>query len=85
MEHTAHHAFTGIPLYQLSKAQSALEASFLGRVKIVPWTVSGFLDAVVRCKLYDYQRHCWTDFEGNETSDRTVDSPVLEHPASIFI
>jgi omega-6 fatty acid desaturase (delta-12 desaturase) len=78
MEHTAHHAFTGIPLYQLPKAQSALEASFQGRVKVVPWTMSGFLDAVGRCKLYDYQRHYWTDFEGNETSNRTVNLPVLD-------
>jgi hypothetical protein len=21
------------------------------------------------CKLYDFERHCWTDFEGNATSE----------------
>jgi hypothetical protein len=21
------------------------------------------------CKLYDFERHCWTDFEGNPTSE----------------
>jgi hypothetical protein len=21
------------------------------------------------CKLYDFERHCWTDFKGNPTSE----------------
>lgn len=72
MEHTAHHALTSVPLYNLIKAQSAIEMGFTGRVKVIPWTVEEFINTVKRCKLYDYERHVWLDFAGNTTSEPTV-------------
>lgn len=80
MEHTAHHAFTGVPFYNLIKAQAAIEFAYGGQVKVVPWTVPGFRDTLRQCKLYDYQHHVWTDFEGNVTSAPTVNSPALRTP-----
>ena len=72
MEHTAHHAYTSVPLYNLIKAQSAIDSAFSGQVKVVPWTVSEFMKTVRRCKLYNYQRHVWMDFDGNETTSPTL-------------
>ena len=72
MEHTAHHALPNIPLYNLRKAQLALEESFSGRVKVVNWTMRGFFNTVRNCKLYDYGLHVWTDFDGMPTSEPTV-------------
>lgn len=80
MEHTAHHAFTSVPLYNLVKAQSAIESAFVGQVKVIPWTFSDFRETVSRCKLYDYKRHVWMDFGGNDTSAPTVTSyPREDH------
>ena len=72
MEHTAHHAQTSIPLYQLNAAQKKLEEHFRDRMVIVDWTFSSYLDAVRRCKLYDYENHYWLDFKGRRTSACTL-------------
>jgi omega-6 fatty acid desaturase (delta-12 desaturase) len=69
MFHTAHHVDTGIPLYRLPRAQSALEASSGAQVIRVTFTVGGMLATLRRCKLYDYRRHRWLDFAGNPTTD----------------
>ena len=29
---------------------------------------AGMRDALRRCKLYDYDAHCWTDFTGRPTT-----------------
>lgn len=78
MEHTAHHAATSIPLYRLKKAQAALERAYPGRVKVIDWTWAGYRDAVHRCKLYDYRRHVWQDFEGRDTTAPTVQRQSLK-------
>ncbi|MCX6981748.1 MAG: fatty acid desaturase [Verrucomicrobia bacterium] len=72
MEHTAHHAATSIPLYRLKEAQTALERAYPDRVKVLDWTWAGYVDAVRRCKLYDYRRHVWQDFQGRDTTEPTV-------------
>jgi acyl-lipid omega-6 desaturase (Delta-12 desaturase) len=72
MEHTAHHAQTGIPLYRLNAAQRKLESHFGNRIVVTDWTLRGYLDAVRRCKLYDYEKHCWLDFSGRRTSSCTL-------------
>jgi acyl-lipid omega-6 desaturase (Delta-12 desaturase) len=68
MEHNAHHALTTIPLYRLKAAQAALETHFPTIVPVVRWSLSGYLDSVRRCKLYDYERQVWLDFDGRATS-----------------
>lgn len=80
MEHTAHHADPSIPMYHLRKAQAELERSYPERIKIVFYSV-GYLYRTLRtCKLYDYVRHQWTDFEGRPTAPAIAHS-VVELPA----
>lgn len=59
MEHNAHHYAPGVPLYNLSHMQSALEGE-----KIVRWDWSfrEFFRVARNCKLYDYSRNCWVGF-----------------------
>jgi omega-6 fatty acid desaturase (delta-12 desaturase) len=68
MEHNAHHARPGIPLYNLPAAQRFLEHQSQSRVIVFRWTPWSHLDVIRRCKLYDYDRGCWTDFAGRDTS-----------------
>jgi omega-6 fatty acid desaturase (delta-12 desaturase) len=68
MEHNAHHARPGIPLYNLPAAQRFLERESNGKVIVFRWTLKGHLDIIRRCKLYDFDRACWLDFQGRETS-----------------
>jgi len=68
LKHTAHHAFPTVPIYALPKAQKKLLAKF--GEDMVRYRLT--LDAIGRiyrvCKLYDYRRRCWIDFEGHPTS-----------------
>ena len=68
MEHTAHHVDMGVPLYRLKKAQRLLEQMLPGRIVIQQFSWRWYFDTARRCKLYDYERLCWTDFKGRPTS-----------------
>lgn len=68
MEHTAHHAHMQIPLYELRGAQAILQRRFSQEIIEQPWSLKVYLDSTKKCKLYDYDRHMWTDFEGQPTS-----------------
>ena len=37
-------------------------------VVVQVWSVRALLDIVARCKLYDYDAHCWTDYDGVPTT-----------------
>jgi len=69
MEHPAHHLNPMIPCYRLRAAQTVLNEILGPAAKtdaLSPWS----LVAIVRlCKLYDYDRHLWIDFDGRPTSD----------------
>ena len=69
MEHPAHHVIPAIPCYRLHEAQTELYR-ILGtkalRTHVFALRRLGFI--MRNCKLYDYERHCWTDFEGRVTS-----------------
>lgn len=67
MEHTAHHVDMSVPLYRLKKAQALLEAKMPGAIVIQPFSWRWYADTVKRCKLYDFQAGCWTDFSGRPT------------------
>jgi omega-6 fatty acid desaturase (delta-12 desaturase) len=67
MEHTAHHLDMGVPHYGLVEAQRSLETSF-GEVRAIAWSWRSFLDTTRRCRLYDYERHVWLDFDGRVTA-----------------
>ncbi|MDB5774630.1 MAG: fatty acid desaturase [Herbaspirillum sp.] len=68
MEHTAHHVDMGVPLYRLKQAQEVLETMLPGRIVIQKFSWRWYFDTARRCKLYDYDRLCWTDFSGRQTS-----------------
>jgi omega-6 fatty acid desaturase (delta-12 desaturase) len=67
MEHTAHHVDMGIPLYQLQPAQRLLEDTLPGRIVVQPFSWRWYFQTARDCKLYDFSRACWTDFQGRPT------------------
>ena len=67
MAHTMHHVQTGVPMYVLPEAQHELNAQF-GQLVDYKLTVREYFRIVRICKLFDYERMCWTDFEGRPTS-----------------
>ena len=69
MDHAAHHIDPAIPLYHLPKSQRLLEQSCEGHAAVIRWSPWQYLDLCRVCKLYDFERHCWTDFKGNATSE----------------
>lgn len=69
MEHTAHHVDMSVPLYRLKRAQKLLEDRLPGRIVIQPFSWRWYADTARRCKLYDYQARCWTDYAGRPTSE----------------
>ncbi|MES2190052.1 MAG: fatty acid desaturase [Pseudomonadota bacterium] len=68
MEHTAHHVDMSIPLYRLKGAQAKLEQLLPGRIVVQPFSMRWYFGTARACKLYDFSRHCWTDFAGHATS-----------------
>jgi acyl-lipid omega-6 desaturase (Delta-12 desaturase) len=68
MEHTAHHVDMSIPLYRLEGAQQLLEDALPGRIVDQRFSWRWYFDTARRCKLYDFEQRCWTDFEGRPTS-----------------
>ena len=68
MEHTAHHVDMSIPLYRLKQAQAKLEEMLPGRIIVQPFSWGWYFKTAKACKLYDFSRECWTDFQGRMTS-----------------
>ncbi len=72
MEHTAHHVDMSIPLYRLKRAQARLEELLPGKIVIQPFSWRWYLETARRCKLYDFERQCWTDYAGRPTSTPAI-------------
>lgn len=68
MEHTAHHVSMGIPLYRLQQAQAVLEEKLPLAVVKQRFSWRWYFHTAAACKLYDFHRQCWTDFNGRVTS-----------------
>ena len=69
MEHTAHHVDMSVPLYRLKNAQQLLEDTLPERITVQRFSWRWYFDTARRCKLYDFERKCWTDFHGRATSE----------------
>ena len=69
MDHAAHHIDPAIPLYHLPQSQRLLEQCCEEHAAVIRWSPWQYLELCRVCKLYDFERHCWTDFEGNATSE----------------
>jgi omega-6 fatty acid desaturase (delta-12 desaturase) len=80
MEHTAHHLQPSIPMYKLYSAQKQLEQKYGDRIVRYQWSFKEYFRITKVCKLFDPERNCWTDFNGNPTSPQ-IFKP--KHQASI--
>ena len=69
MEHTAHHVDTKVPLYHLTGAQRQLEMAFGDEVITESFSLAGLRRTFRTCRLYDYARHQWLDFDGMPTTE----------------
>ena len=76
MAHPAHHANASIPVYALPEAQQALKARFGNDVKEYTLSLGEYRRIVSACKLFDFERRCWTDFDGNPTGPRFEARPA---------
>ena len=77
LHHAAHHVYPLIPHYRLKAAQTSL-TMLIGEPAIVErFNLRYAMDVVSRCKLFDYEAGCWTDFSGRATTP-----PLLAQSAS---
>jgi omega-6 fatty acid desaturase (delta-12 desaturase) len=67
MAHPAHHAKTSRPVYTLPAEQEALKAHFGSEVKEYTLSLAECRRIYAACKLFDFERMCWTDFDGTPT------------------
>jgi len=88
MEHTAHHADPGVPLYHLEEAQKALERNYRRDIMRIAWSPSTLLETQRVCRLYDYDKHRWLDYDGTPLTEPLLpprgsdDFTVALEPAS---
>jgi len=69
-DHAVHHVNPRIPLYRAFEAQQYLNQRLRGAPIVVePFSPANLLRTLRICKLYDFERHCWTDFAGRPTSE----------------
>lgn len=77
MEHNAHHMSSGIPCYNLLKAQNHIEEN--DNVSVTHWDFPTHLRITRHCQLYDYENHRWLNFNGEPSTDWPTEQQV---PAS---
>jgi omega-6 fatty acid desaturase (delta-12 desaturase) len=82
MDHPAHHIDPTIPLYELPASQAQLEQESPEESIVVALTVREFLRICRLCKLYDYRRHCWLDFDGRATTASGLHQATAEGGAA---
>lgn len=66
--HAAHHAHPAIPCYHLYEAQLHLNRLLRDRAVVQVMSLSNIIATMRICKLYDYDRHQWLDFNGKSTA-----------------
>lgn len=71
MDHPVHHLHPRVPCYRLRQAQARLNALLGEHAVVERFTVRSFLDALRRCKLYDFENNRWLDFDGTPTTGTT--------------
>lgn len=67
MAHPAHHRQMNVPVYALPEAQEELNETVGKQIEYV-LTPSEYRRIYRACKLFDFDRMCWTDFHGVPTS-----------------
>jgi len=77
LAHTAHHADISLPVYALSNAQAALKSAFPTAIQEYPLGLTEYRKIYGSCKLFDFERMCWTDFDGALTAATWAADPTL--------
>ena len=73
--HAPHHVDPRIPFYSLPRASAALEGSLGASVRPVPLRFRDYVATTRRCKLYDFERGCWTGYgDASSVAGRTAAS-----------
>jgi omega-6 fatty acid desaturase (delta-12 desaturase) len=80
LEHTAHHVDPRIPLYNLPQAQQHLEAAYPTDVPVERLTPGYLLRILRTCRLYDYDKKQWLDYDGRPTAPAQHLSAVVSCP-----
>ncbi|MEI9886029.1 MAG: fatty acid desaturase [Rhizomicrobium sp.] len=76
MAHPAHHADVSAPVYALTAEQAALKARTGGDTKEYMLSLTEYRRILAACKLFDFERMCWTDFAGVPTGPRLEVRPA---------
>jgi len=66
MSHTAHHVRPSVPVYALVQAEAELKTD--QHVLEYRLSLSQYRSIYRACKLFDFERMCWTDFSGKPTA-----------------
>ena len=66
--HSVHHAHPGVPCYYVPEAQARLDELLGDSAVKEPMTVGGLISTLNTCKLYDFEKHQWLDFDGKPTT-----------------
>jgi omega-6 fatty acid desaturase (delta-12 desaturase) len=64
MAHVAHHTNVRTPVYALPDEQKVLKARFGADVREYTLSFHEYRRTLSACKLFDFDRMCWTDFSG---------------------
>lgn len=84
--HSVHHAHPGVPCYHVPEAQKRLDEMLGNRAVSEPMSLRSTLENLKSCKLYDFDKHQWLDFDGRPTTMPIPLGPVpkqtrlTEHP-----
>ncbi|HZU27116.1 MAG TPA: fatty acid desaturase [Bryobacteraceae bacterium] len=68
MEHTAHHVDVRIPMYRLERAQALAESVEAAGIVVESWSPRLLFECFRTCRLYDFERNAWLDFDGKTRS-----------------
>ena len=79
MLHNAHHALPSIPIYKLTEAQAKLIEAYGDDIVRYTFTLPAYRAVYRACKLFDYERKQWTDFEGRPTAEPIDMTPATRH------
>jgi len=67
LAHTAHHYRMDVPVYALPEAQAELNEAHDALIEYT-LTPGAYRKIYRACKLFDFERMCWTDFDGVPTT-----------------
>lgn len=69
LEHNAHHVDPRVPLHRLPEAQDRLQAAYSEDIHTEHLNARYVLWLFRTCRLYDYERRRWLDYDGTPTSE----------------